>query len=227
MRARALVVVVLLVSYGAVGARQPAVRMAATLPLPAEQIAGALEIATVDRSHFMLDTIRVLFSMGMTEGDIRQRAKLRDLMAAPHPDKGEAVPLPLDASIWRETLLQRQIPDDQIIGAILNDRATALLYHGLAGLDDETLAWLGPERDVLRQLLRHAGAFSVFGPSVRVQAGKVMVPGGADAEPFWQAIVGADPAKPAAFIRRLFDNESGQLAWFYDAIAQLDNARVR
>ncbi len=50
MRARAVVVVVLLMSYGAVGARQPAVRMAVALPIPAERIANALDIF-VDRSQ--------------------------------------------------------------------------------------------------------------------------------------------------------------------------------
>ena len=139
----------------------------------------------------------------------------------------QTVPLPLDASIWRETLLQPQLSQNQIIGAILADRSTALLYHGLAGLDDETLAWLGPERETLRHLLRHAGAFAVFGPNVRVQAGKIVVPGGADAEPMWQAVIGADPAKPAAFVRRLFGDESGLLAWFYDVIASLDEPRFR
>jgi hypothetical protein len=227
MRARALVIVVLLVSYGAVGARQPAVRMTATLPLPSQQIADALGIASIDRSHFVLDVVRTLFALGLAEGDVRQRAKLRELLLQPSPLKGEAVPLPLDVAIWRETLLPRQVPDDQILAAILSDRSTALLYHGLAGLDDDTLAWLGPERDTLRHLARHAGAFSVFGPSVRVQAGKIIVPGGPDAEPLWQALVGADPAKPAAFVRKLFDDESGHLAWFYDSIAQLDEARLR
>ena len=140
---------------------------------------------------------------------------------------GETVPLPLDASIWRETLLQRQVPDNQIIGAILSDRNTALLYHGLAGLDDETLAWLGPERETLRHLMRHAGAFAVFGPSVRVRAGRIVVPGGTEAEPMWQTIIGADPARPSAFVRRLFGDESGLLAWFYDAIANLDEPRQR
>ncbi len=110
---------------------------------------------------------------------------------------------------------------------MLSDRSTALLYHGLAGLDDETLAWLGPERETLRHLLRHAGAFAVFGPSVRVRAGRVVVPGGAEAEPLWQAIVGAEPARPAAFVRRLFGDESGDLAWFYDALANLDEPRLR
>jgi len=227
MRARVLVIVILLLSYGAVGARQPAVRMAVALPLPAGQMADTLEILSIDRGRFVLDVVRALFTMGMTEGDVRQRENLRAALLTAPFTPGETVPLPLDASIWRETLLQRSVPDNQIIGAILGDRSTALLYHGLAGLDDETLAWLGPERETLRHLLRHAGAFAVFGPSVRVRAGRIVVPGGANAEPVWQALIGADPARPAAFLRRLFGDEAGLLAWFYDAIANLDEPRVQ
>jgi hypothetical protein len=222
MRARALIVVVLLVSYGAVGARQPAVRVALPLPLPAAEIAETLGITDIDRSHFALDVIRTLFAVGLPEGDLRQRAKLKELLTATAAVKGEPVPVPLDISIWRETLLPRPIADDQLMGAIFSERASALLYHGLAGMDDDTLAWLGPERDTLRALTRHPGAFGAFGPSVRVQAGKVVVPGGEEAEPIWAAVVRADPTKPAAFVRRLFDDQTGNLAWFYDALAQLD-----
>ena len=227
MRARALVVIVLLLSYGAVGARQPAVRMSVALPAPAEQIANALDILAVDRSRFVLDIVRTLFTVGLEVGDVRQRENLRVALLAAPASSGATVPLPLDASIWRETLLQRQVPDNQIVAAVLSDRSTSLLYHGLAGLDDETLAWLGPERETLRHLLRHAGAFAIFGPSVRVRAGRVAVPGGTEAEPLWQAIVGAEPARPAAFVRRLFGDESGHLAWFYDALASLDEPRLR
>jgi hypothetical protein len=224
---RALILVVLLLSYGAVGARQPAVRMAVPLPVPAAQIAEPLEFATIDRAHFVLNVVRTLFATGVAEGDLRLRAKLRAVLDGAAGAPGEMVPLPLDASIWRETILQRNVADDRIIAAILSDRRTALLYHGLAGLDDDTLAWLGPERDTLQHLLRHAGAFAVFGPSIRVQAGKIRVPGGDEAEPIWQALVGADPARPAAFVRRLFGDEQGQLAWFYDSLAQLDEHRLR
>jgi len=226
MRARALVVVVLLLSYGAVGARQPAVRLAVPLPAPAERIAEALEILSIDRSRFVLDVVRTLYAAGPADGDLRQRDRLKPVLLD-FAQPGETVPLPLDTSIWRETLLPRQVPDNQILTTILSDRSTALLYHGLAGLDDETLAWLGPERDTLRHLLRHAGAFSTFGPSVRVRAGRIAVPGGAGDEPLWQAIVGADPAKPAAFVRRLFGDESGLLAWFYDSLAALDEPHLR
>jgi hypothetical protein len=201
--------------------------MAVPLPVPAQDLATALDILSVDRSRFVLDIVRTLFTTGLAEGDMRQRDHLRTALLTTPATPGESVPLPLDASIWRETLLPRPVPDNQLVDAILSDRQTALLYHGLAGLDDETLAWLGPERDTLRHLLRHAGAFAVFGPSVRVRAGRIVVPGGPDAEPMWQAVIGADPAKPSAFVRRLFSDDSGVLSWFYDTMSQLDEPRLR
>jgi hypothetical protein len=227
MRARALILVVLLLSYGAVGARQPAVRMAVPLPIPADELAAALEIPNIDRSHFVLDVIRTLFAIGLVDGDKRHRTALRQVLLSSSKQGGEPVPLPLDASIWRETLLQRPLPNEQLIGAILAERSTALMYHGLTGLDDETLAWLGAERATLQHLMRHPGAFSVFGPSLRVRAGEIEVPGGKDASAFWQGLIGADPAKPASFIRRLFSDDQGFIAWFYDSFAQLDDARFK
>src|SRR4051794_24164325 len=115
MRSRALVVVVLLLSYGAVGARQPAVRMAVPLPAPAEALAEALGINSIDRSHFVLDIIRTMFTVGFADGDPRVRTRLRDAMTQAKPQPGDVVPLPLDSSIWRETILQRPVADDQII----------------------------------------------------------------------------------------------------------------
>jgi hypothetical protein len=227
MRSRALVLVVLLLSYGALSARQPAVRVLAPLPAPAQSIADALEINSVDRGLLVLNTIRTIYATTALDVETGPRIKLRRVLANAGSERGELVPLPLDPSIWRDTILLRPVADDAIIGAILQDRTGALIYHGLAGLDDETLAWLGPERETLQHMLRHAGAFAMFGSSIRVRAGRVVVPGGPDFEAAWHAAIGADPAKPAAFIRRLFNDESGQLAWFYDAVSQLDDASLR
>src|SRR5262249_31016571 len=50
----------------------------------------------------------------------------------------------------------------------------------------------------------------------------VAVPGGADAEPLWQELVGVEPSRPAAFVRRLFASESGRLAFFFDILSHFD-----
>jgi hypothetical protein len=221
-RARNLAVVVLLLSYGAVGARQPAVRSAAPLPAPAATLAQQLKLSSTDRSRIVLDVIRLAYdSPGSRDPeDLRRLSTLQSVIASGTP--GETVPLPLDRSIWRDTLLRRNVPDAQLIGAILSDLRTALLYHGLAALDDETLAWLGADRDLLAFLLKHPGSFAAFGRSLHVKAGRVVVPGGSEAEPIWEAVIGAAADKPTSFARRLFSQWEGRLAFFYDSIAHLD-----
>jgi hypothetical protein len=227
MRVRAIAVVVILLSYGALGARQPAVRTAAALPVSAEEVARSLGFGSIDRSHFVLDVIRATFALGVPAWDARQQQRLGLLRQKSTGKPGETVPLPLDPSVWRETILRRQVQNDELIGAILSDRNAALLYHGLAALDDETLAWLGPDRDTLQHLLRHAGSFAAFGRSIRVRAGRVAVPGGKDMEPLWQSLLGADPARPGPFVRRLFGDDGGRAAWFYDSLAHLGENQLR
>jgi hypothetical protein len=228
-RARVLAVVVLLLSYGAVGARQPAVRATVSFGASAADVGHSVGIETPDRSRLLLDIVRIVFDAPdrMDAGDARLRAALQATLRNGQATPQDVVPLPLDPSIWRDSILQRQIPDNELIAAILAERSTALLYHGLAALDDETLAALGPDRETLQQLRRRAAPFAAFGRSVRIHAGRVAVPGGADAEPLWQSIVGADPTKPAAFTRRLFSDMTGRLAYMYDTIAHLDPARQR
>jgi hypothetical protein len=229
-RARLLAVIVLLLSYGAVGARQPAVRASVPLPVPARSLAEAVGLPVADRSRVILDIIRLISDAptGADAKDAELRARVLQLLQTPPSQgPGETVPLPLDPSIWRESILRRDVPDAQLVSAILSDRQTSLLYHGLAALDDETLGWLGPERDLLATLLQHAGSFATTARSLRVKGGRVLVPGGADAEVLWERVVGAEPGKPAAFARRLFTAQEGRLAYIYDVIAHLDDARQR
>ena len=227
IRARMIAVTVLLLSYGALGARQPAVRTSVPLPVPSEQLARSLGLDP-DRSQLLVSIVRLIFDApdGDSAEDAKRRVTLASHLKEPASARGDLVPLPLDTSIWRETLLQHKAADTEIAGAILADRSTALLYHGLAALDDDTLGWLGPDRETLLHLRRNAAVFATFGRSVRIRAGRVAVPGGADAEPLWAAIVGADPSRPSAFVQRLMRGD-GRLAWFYDTITHLDSARQR
>ena len=223
-RVRLLALVVLLLSYGAVGARQPAVRTSVPLGVKAEALAAALEIRSPDRSRLLLDVVRVAFASpdGQEARESLLKSRMRAVFLAPTPDVRETVPLPLDPAVWREAILGRPVADNQLIAAILSERSSALLYHGLAALDDETLAALGPDREALSALRQHAGTFATFGRAVKIRAGHVVVPGGTNAEPLWQELVGVEPARPGAFVRRLFSSESGRLAFFFDTLTQLD-----
>jgi hypothetical protein len=226
--AQAAIVGILLVSYGALGARQPAVRMSVPLPIPAAQLATSLGLDPADKSQLIVSIVRLGFGSpdGTSVEDQKRRTILTNQFSRPVPNVRDRVPLPLDKSIWRETLLTRQVRDSEIIPAILADRGTALLYHGLAALDDDTLGWLGPDRETLLDLRRHAGTFAAFGRSIKVRGGRVVVPGGDDAEPLWAAVVGAEATRPSAFVQRLFRG-NGRLAWFYDTVAHLDRNRQR
>lgn len=226
-RARLLAVLVLLLSYGAVGARQPAVRTSVPLPAPAGQLAAALDLPAEDRSRLVLDIVRLIFDTpdGQDTKDAQLRAALNTVMQSAEP--GEPAPLPLDPSIWREAVFKRDVPDARLLAEILSDRRTALLYHGLSALDDETLGWLGPERGVLEHLLTHAGPFAAYARSLQIRGGRVVVPGGPESDAIWESIVGASPSRPAPFVRRLFSNAKGRTAYFFDAVAHLDEARQR
>lgn len=228
MRARAILITVLLLSYGAPGARQPAVRTSIALPVPAAQLAASLGLDPEDRSHLLVSIVRLIFDApdGTSLDDARRRGVLAAQLGAAGGEPRDRVPLPLDTSIWRETLLNPRVADRDIAAAILSDRSAALLYHGLAALDDDTLAWLGPDRDTLLHLRRHAAMFAAFGRSIRVRGGRVSVPGGEDAERLWSSIVGVEAARPGAFVQRLFRG-NGRLAWLYDTVQHLDPARQR
>jgi hypothetical protein len=225
-RARAVAVGILLVSYGALGARQPAVRTSVPLPVSAAQLATSLGLDPDDKSQLVVSIVRLVFDApdGTSADDHKRRAMLTAQFSQPSTDVRDRVPLPLDTSIWRETLLTRQVRESEIVPAILSERATALLYHGLAALDDDTLGWLGPDRETLLHLRRNSGVFAAFGRSIKVRGGRVSVPGGTDAEPIWSALVGADVARPSAFVQRLIRG-NGRLAWFYDTVAHLDANR--
>lgn len=141
---------------------------------------------------------------------------------------GGPVPLPLSPDTWRRLLRRVGLPDGQLAVAIVSDRRSALLYRGLAALDEPTLAALAAEPDALRQLHRRlADVMAAFGARFRVREGTVMVPGGEEAEPVWGALVGESPRSPAAFLLALLGANGGRRALLFDSVARLDAPRQR
>lgn len=194
------------------------------LPISAADLAGALGIARVDPSTLPLDIVRLAFASpdGANEDEAAARASLARALNRQGSD-GDLVPLPLSADIWREHVLRDRVADDRLAAAIFGARGPALLYHGLLGVDSDTLAWMERNPAIVEVLLRHAAIAAVYARSIRVRDGAIVTPG-EDSVEIWAALAGADPRRPSEFIARLLSVRDGRLAVLFDTIAHLDPA---
>jgi hypothetical protein len=191
---------------------------------------------TPDRSQFFLEVIRRFHHAPVVEKDGRA-SMLPSLLAQldlPSPDANaipgqpETLPLPLSPAIWTDVVFAGRATPQSLARAILSSRNAALLYYGLLSLDDATRGWLAEQRPLLLDLVaRHAGAFAVAAPGLRVANGVVRVPGGDAARPAWEVLAGHRVSQPADFVRALLANSDDQLAQFFAAMAQLTPAQVR
>ena len=186
-----------------------------------------------DRAQFLVEFIRRTYDTPFGPRNDPREVVLRSLLAELKGHEGatespETLPLPLSASIWIDIVFRGRATPQTLVSEILQSRAAALLYCGLLSLDDGTRAWLAGQRDLIAVLAtRHPAAFLVAAPALRVAPAAVRVPGGALAEPVWQALVGRRADEPAEFVRALVAVDEGHLASFFGAIGQLTPAQIR
>ena len=123
--------------------------------------------------------------------------------------------------------MRRPVDPAHLFAIVMSDAAAAFLVHGLAALDDETLQFFVDHPAAVRQLYeRGAPAFATFAAHLQVRANRVVVPGGDQAVPLWEALIGEKAGRPAPFIFQLFTRDEGHLAYLYDTIGSLDPARA-
>jgi hypothetical protein len=133
---------------------------------------------------------------------------------------------PLRLRTW--SIVLRQKTPDGLARSLVGSRNGMLLYHGLMGMDDETLAWMETQHELLRDIFDTVAApFASAAAAVRVRGGVVEVPGGADARREWEELLDESAATPAAFVRALLEKDHGRLAWLYSVLADLDGRRLR
>jgi hypothetical protein len=201
-------------------ARAPNIEEAPVTPAIAA-LAARLGIDVVhDRARFVSEITRLLHA----PGDGKHPPALLPSTRDDGSDSGAVrVPVPLAASLWSRAVFQRAVTADGLIAAILGDRRAALVAHGLAGLDDETLAFMSDHPALLAFLYESApGAFAAFGDTLRVAGDRVIVPGGPAAAPLWEAVVRERVTSPERFARALFGNVEGRLAYLYGVVTSAD-----
>lgn len=143
------------------------------------------------------------------------------------PGQAEPVPALLPADVWRRAVFGRDIPEEQLAGAILRDRKASFLYYGLFALDDETLSYLASSPGLLATLYKRlAVPFAACSEGIRVRGGRVLVPGGASAEAAWERTLLASPGDPVRFVTSLLERPEGRAAQLFEALGRLDPPRL-
>lgn len=183
---------------------------------------------TTDAATFLSDVVRILYGpMRNQAADALAHALLQPITAGNVDDSGTRVPVPLTAAIWNAQVLERPVDAGDLFRTIVSDRRTALLAYGLAGLDEATLAFLAEQPGWLPALDNvSAASLAAFGETLRVEDGRLVVPGGREAAPLWEAVVGESPDRPAAFVRLLLEQQRGRIAYLFDLIGSLDPERA-
>ncbi len=187
-----------------------------------------------ERGRFMFEITRLVYDT--PEGRrpaadafleaTRQTAPRGKRDAEPDTRPAELVPVPLTAELWSSAIFHRKVAKDELVTAIVADRTAALVCHGLAALDEETLAFFAEHPAVLTRIYeRSAPMFAAFSDSLRIRANRVEPPGGAAAVPLWEAVLLEKATRPDRFLFQLLELNDGRLAYLYDVIGQLDPAR--
>jgi hypothetical protein len=111
-----------------------------------------------------------------------------------------------------------------VVDALINDPAAARLYWGLAKNDAETRIAL-QQSPGLRRLLPVAPALDFYGSQISIRSGRVVVPGGVNAEPVWKELVGASPDSPGDFVVHLLAKDAGWLAAYFDVLSRVSHTQ--
>ena len=135
------------------------------------------------------------------------------------------IAVPLTADHWRDVL---QLPDRaELFGPLVANRAAMLVCAGAMSGEPSLRSLLERDRGLLRWIVATApAAFWVAAREIKVEKDRVIVPGGAAAEPIWEALVEIKVTRPADFVRALLVKDSGRLAWFYASLGSMAPDRL-
>ncbi|MDQ3170141.1 MAG: hypothetical protein M3Q55_08400 [Acidobacteriota bacterium] len=206
---------------------QPAPWGSIDLPAGAPAVRAALGIQSDSpSSELVFEVARKHFYLP-GRNDARQPgfARLEQALAGATAGETLRVPLPGSVALWQEATGKAGAA---LTRALLIERDAALFYTGLAALDAATLEFFETQPALARTIYRQrAPVFAAFARALSVRDGRVVVPGGRTAEGLWTDLTGVTPSTPAPFIDAILKGNDGRLAYFYGALAALDEAHLR
>ena len=206
----------------------------ARCPFPAgiaHALAAVRDPASPDRSQFLLEFIRRTYDTPLSPKADPREVVLRSLLDAIKRQEAAAgsdtVRFPCRSApglMWYS--LAR--PPHRHWSVPFCNRAALHCCTRPRCRSTTTAAWLAQEPALISEIVaKHSIAFLAAAPGLRISAGRVRLPGGELAAPVWESLVGRTAEDPAAFVRSLLESGEGRLAYFFGAISQLNEPRLR
>src|SRR5271170_6317928 len=139
-----------------------------------------------------------------------------------YPYPNSQVPIVLSEREWAEASSEggRDKESRPLIDSLLHDAALARLYYAWAHVNPETQTAL-LHSPGLKKLLPLSAALDFYGSYIRIESGRVVVPGGTSAEAAWKDMVGASPRSTGDFVPRLLAKDNGWLAAYFDSLSRI------
>jgi hypothetical protein len=137
-----------------------------------------------------------------------------------YPISSSPVPVLFNEADWTKASARDSKSDGKdLLDTILDDPTVARLYWALSRMDPDTSRFLQQSIGI-QKLLPYGAVLDFYGRQICVRDGRVLVPGGKNAEPAWKELVGASPGSPASFVFRLLAKDKGWLAAYFDALSR-------
>jgi hypothetical protein len=169
--------------------------------------------------------IRQSFASAFGIDELAMKTELEEKQAFTLKLRDDRESLIFDEAYW-STLLKPQGVAPTIFEAAFQDLNLSQLYVGLAGMSAETRRSLVQLLDQ-EELLRRAPQLALYGSSIVIDRGRVVVPGGEQAVGSWKSLTKESPDQPGPFVRNLLRRDGGKLFAYYHAIATLPQQNQR
>lgn len=134
------------------------------------------------------------------------------------------VPLLFRESDWSAISAWRKHGNENLLDILLHDPMVDRLYSALARNDSETRTALR-QSPGLPRLLPFASILDFYGSQICIRDGRVIVPGGADAEQGWKDLAGASPTSTGDFVTHLLAKDNGWLAVYFDDLSRVSRSQ--
>jgi len=134
------------------------------------------------------------------------------------------VPLLFAEGDWTAAAKKPKTNEKDLIDTLIHDPVLARLYWGMGRMDRESQASLR-QSPGLKKLYPVAAVLDFYGSHIRIRSGRVLVPGGSQAEGSWKELVGVSPDAPGDFVFKLLSKDNGWLAAYFDSLSRVNQVQ--